>query len=142
MAEERRILVWHAKEGDVYYEATTLEDWAKACLAVATDLSEWGVYEEWDLQEVEDVDVSSIPEAYRAGVVAAKAQSERCHAETMAYNESAASIRKAVAEKSVALKTWRTLGGGTRVEPALWGLLRARSDGVYEGVSLETLRET
>jgi hypothetical protein len=109
-------------------------------LAVARELDDFEAYEEWAIEEESEVDIESLPEAYREGVRATAAQIVRCNAEARKNNASVALIKRALAENSVELIV---RGRGTpqeSVEPALWAALCARSHYEYEDVSLQSVR--
>lgn len=139
MASAKQVLVWRGKGGVEYYDASTPEEWAQACLDVARELDEFAAYEEWEIEEEVEIDIEGLPEAYRAGARATAAAIVRRNADARANNEGVAAIKRALAENSLELVV---LGEGTpqmSVEPALWKALRARSHYEYEDVSLQRM---
>ena len=140
MSETKRVLVWRGKHDSEYYDASTVEEWAQACLDVARELDGFEVYEEWELAEEPDVDIDSLPEAYQAGARETAKIIARRNAASREHNQDVAIVKAALATNSVALVTYNRGTPRERVEPALWEVLAKRAGYEYEDVSLETVR--
>ena len=134
-----QILVWDGKHSHDYFDASTPELFAEACLEVMRRMDTYGFYYLQDLRPVEDIDIDALPEPYRTE---ARTKQQRAAAENLeitARNDDVLAIRAAVTNHDVSLVT---IGPGRRferVEPSVWPLLASRSDYEYEGVRLESV---
>jgi hypothetical protein len=136
-----QVVVWHNKHGDVYYDASTPEMWAKSCLAILRDMNEFGHLVAWEIPEkFREVDPMSVPEGHYRDLVESDNKRHRSQAaEYTKNNDNVAHALDAIKNNDVALVT-RGRGRFEHQEPRIWELLTRRRDYEYERVELVAVR--
>jgi hypothetical protein len=126
-----KTLVFHAKHDDGLYDASTEEAFAKACLAIAKDLDDFGAYQEEEVQENPEVDFDALPEPYRTQAINTKARIVSNNIEALRNNKEVAEVKSILAANDPATAL-----------PRLWTILnrRSRAGYEYEGVEIVTTR--
>ncbi len=138
-----KIVVWHAKHGDQYYDASTPEAFAQSCVKILGEMDEMGCYYLEDIDPGDGVDPETLPEPYRAQAVQKEQRRQRANAEAERHNQLITKIKEVIATSDVTLVSYYRERNGervlSRVEPRAWEYLQRRSDYEYEGVSLESV---
>lgn len=152
-----RIIVFNEKHGDSYFDASTDEALARACLAVLKERNGYGWYykptqpeksysaEEQAILDMTDEQIESLPEPIKTETAARKAKlarrfagAERAYAlDNEWYTSMIDLISLPVEEAITRVRTFRS----GRTQPLAYALIEDRNDGEYEGYNIEELRK-
>ena len=145
-----RILVWKAKHGDYYFEASTDEDLEKSACKIVTQLVREGwAYDpgelrvSWDtnIVDVSDQDIEEMPEAFRETFRAERDRAQRQRARETKFHESEVLMwqrMNMLVNGETPTRTIRTKDDElTEVPVTAWYILQQRNGWEYENYRLE-----
>lgn len=146
-----RILVCTEQYGNRYFDASTDEKWAEACLRILRDRLESGAIYRPEMPkdrkyfytdamreavELTEEQLNALPHNFRESAKALRAAYFSAAKESLLENEMYDEIKHLVDTNDTSMATY---GRPPRTEPLAWQYLNHRADYEYENVSLEEL---